>query len=571
MTEMHYSEFVEVYEELGATTKMLEKTAILAKFLEKLKEKGKSEWIYLLRGRVVPEYDPAEFGISEKLIAKAIAKASGVSDEEIMKQFRKVGDFGEIAVSLIGKKKQSTLFLRKLTVEKVFENLKKVMSIFGSGAVDKKLSFVVELLTAASGKEAQYIVRTVLGQLRIGMADGILRDAIALAFFDGEAKEMAVKLDYVYGLSNDFAIVFEAAMKGKKALDKVDIALGKPINVMLPVKVTEIAEAFRIVGKPASLEHKYDGFRMIISKKGNEVKLFTRKLEEVTKQFPDVVNVIKKNVKGDNFMLDSEVVGYEPKTHRYKPFESISQRIKRKYDIDRLEKELPVEINVFDVIFYGGNSEMDKPFTERRKLVEKIIKTEKWKIRPSHQIVTGDEKEAEKFYKEALKIGEEGIMFKKLDAPYHAGRRVGYIVKLKPSANDFDLVIVGAEYGRGKRAGWLTSFIVACREGHKFVDVGMVSSGLKEKEGSEDEGAITYNEMTKLLKPLITKTEGHIAHVQPKVVVSVTYQNIQKSPSYSSGYAMRFPRITAYRPDRGTSDIATLEDVKRESKKGERK
>ncbi len=571
MTEMHYSEFVEVYEALGSTTKKLEKTAILAKFLEKLKERGKSSWIYLLRGRVVPEYDPAEFGISEKLMAKAIGKAAGVSHEEIMKHFRKVGDFGEIAVELVGKKKQSTLFLRKLTVEKVFENLKKVMSISGHGAVDRKLSFFVELLTSASGKEAQYIVRTVLGQLRVGVADGVLRDAIALAFFGEEHKEMAEKLEYVYGLSNDFAVVFEAAMKGKKALDKVDIALGKPINVMLPVKVTEIDDAFRIVGKPAALEHKYDGFRMVISRKGEEIKLFTRKLEEVTKQFPDVVSVVKKHVKGDNFMLDSEVVGYEPNTHRYKPFEAVSQRIKRKYDIDRLEKELPVEVNVFDVIFYNGESVMDKPFSERRKLVEKIIKPEKWKIRASHQIVTDSDKEAERFYKEALKIGEEGIMFKKLDAPYRAGRRVGYMVKLKPTANDFDLVIVGAEYGRGKRAGWLTSFIVACRSGHEFLDVGMVSSGLKEKEGSEQEGAITYQEMTKLLRPLITKTEGNIVRVQPKVVVSVTYQNIQKSPSYSSGYAMRFPRITAYRPDRGTSDIATLEDVKRESKKGERK
>jgi len=183
------------------------------------------------------------------------------------------------------------------------------------------------------------------------------------------------------------------------------------------------------------------------------------------------------------------------------------------------------------------------------------------------QIVTGDKDVALKFYKEALNAGEEGIMVKNLDASYQQGRRVGYMVKLKPAANDLDLVIVGAEYGSGKRAGWLTSYIVACQAGGKFLEVGKVSSGLKELE---QEGGTTYDEMTKLLKPLIISEKGKVAKVKPKIIVSVTYQNIQGSPSYDSGYAMRFPRITSYRPDKPLREIATLDDIKVEVKRAQR-
>ena len=336
---------------------------------------------------------------------------------------------------------------------------------------------------------------------------------------------------------------------------------------MLPVKVTEIEEAFRICGKPAAIEHKYDGFRVLINKIGDDVKLFTRRLEDVTKQFPDVVQTIKKYIKTKKAILDSEVVGYDPKTKRQRPFEAISQRIKRKYDIEKLEKELPVEVNVFDVIYYDGESLMQKPFIERRKILEKIVPHEKFRIRPSMQIITSDEKVAMKFYQEALKLGEEGIMIKNLNAPYQQGRRVGYIVKMKPAANDLDLVITGAEYGSGKRGGLLTSYIVACRNGNEYLDVGKVSSGLKELE---QEDGTTYEEMTKLLKPLIISEKGKEVRVHPKVIVSVTYQNIQGSPSYNSGFAMRFPRITAYRPDYHLKDIATLDDIKEEVKRAQR-
>lgn len=566
---MRYSEFVEVYEKLAGTPKRLEKTEIIAEFLKKLKLKGKGEWVYLLLGKVVPDYDSREIGISTQLTLKAISYSFGVKEGNVLERYKKIGDLGEIAEEFSGKKKQTTLGGKSLTTEKVFDNLKKVMDVEGKGAVDKKLSLVSELLASATGKEAKYIVRTLLSDLRIGIAAPTIVDAMASAFFkDGEMKE---RIQGAYDLANDFAVVFEAASSGdEKAFDKIGVEPGKPLNVMLAVKVADIKEAFDVCGKPAAIEQKYDGFRMLLNKKKNgEISLFTRRLENVTRQFPDVVSAVSKGIKGESFILDSEVVGYDTKTGKYKPFEAISQRIKRKYDIDKLVRELPVEINVFDVLYYEGKSHLDSPFRERRKLVEKIVREKKWVIRPSVQIITDSEEEAMKFYDEALRVGEEGIMIKTLDAPYKQGRRVGYMAKMKPVLNDFDLVIVGAEYGTGKRGGWLTSYILACRDeknGNKLLEVGKVSSGLKEKE---EEGT-TYAEMTKLLKPLVEEEKAGYVVVKPKIVVSVNYQNIQESPSYSSGYALRFPRVTHYRPDRATRDINTLEDIKAAAKKGKR-
>jgi len=565
---MLYQEFVECYEQLVGTTKRLEKTAILADFLIKLSKKGKAEWVYLLLGRVVPDYDARELGISEQLTIKVIAQAYGIKEEKVSERFNKIGDLGEVAEEFSGKRRQTGLFNTKLNVEKVFANLHKVFEIEGKGAVDKKMSLISELLGNVKGDEAKYIVRTLLSDLRVGVSSPTIVEAIALAFFD-DNEENAEKIQLAYDLSNDFALIFNAAQKGIREVEKISLEPGRPINVMLAPKVASIDEAFEVCGRPAAIEEKYDGFRTLISKdKKGKIELFTRRLENVTKQFPDVVNAVSKHIEGDSFILDSEVVGYNPKNGKYMPFESISQRIKRKYDIDKLVKELPVEINVFDCIYYDGKSMINMPFIERRKLVEKILKEKKLVIRPAVQIITDKDEKGMEFYEHALKIGEEGIMVKKLDAPYKQGRRVGYMVKMKPEVNDLDLVIVGAEHGTGKRGGWLTSYILACRnEKGELLEIGKVSSGLKEKE----EEGFTYEQMTNLLNELKVDEKNGVVRVKPKIIVMVTYQNIQESPSYSSGYALRFPRIIRYRPDRGVRDIASAEEIEKEVKMAKRK
>jgi len=560
---MDYSITCEVYNELESTTKGLEKTEILAKFLDKIK--GSSEVIYLLKGRVFPDYDERELGLSEQLVIKAISKATGDREEEVVKEFKKIGDLGKVAETLISSKKQFSLFSGKLNNEKVILNLQKLPGLEGKGSIDKKIGLIVELLHSAKPIEARYIIRTVLGDLKVGVGDGLLRDAIVEFCFKpkdiAEKKEYGEKVQQAYDKLTDFAEVFEKACENK--LDKISLSPGRAVKVMLFPKAENIEDAFRIVGKPAAFEFKYDGFRMMLNKdENNEIKIFTRRLDNVTNQFPDAVKYVRENVKAETFIIDAEAVGYDPKTKEYKPFQAMSQRIKRKYDIEKLEKELPIELNAFDIIYYDGESLINKPFKDRRKILEKIIHEKKLKIRLAEQIITDDDKVAEKFYEKALEERQEGLMVKNLDAPYKPGARIGYAVKLKPEANDFDLVITGAEYGTGKRAGWMTSFDVSCRdeETGELLDVGKVSTGLKEKE----EQGLSFIELTDILKKIIVKEEGRHVYVRPEVVVIVGYQNIQKSPSYSSGFAMRFPRIRALRPDRGKDDVATLRDVEKE-------
>jgi len=558
---MQYSQLCEIYEDLEKNPSRLKKTEILSQFLKKLKNSKQidKEIIYLIQGKVFPDYDEREFGISEQLCIKALEKASGISKKEIVEKWKKIGDLGKVAEEVISTKKQNTLFSHKLTTDKVLDNLKKLPELEGKGTVDKKLSLISELLTSASNLEAKYIIRTLLSDLRIGVASGTIRDSIAQACFKEKTKENVDAVQSSYDKSTDFILVFEKACKGLESLRRTKLTPGHPLKVMLALKAESIKDGFKRCGKPAIIEYKYDGFRMLINKdEKGEIKIFTRRLDNVTKQFPDVVKYIKEHIKADSFIIDSEAVGFDPKTKKYTPFEAVSQRIKRKHNIQELIKKLPIEVNVFDILYYNGKSLIDEPFEKRTIILRKLIKPHKYKIRTSHQLITSDEKKAEKFYKEALKDNQEGIMIKNMASPYKPGARVGHMLKFKPSENELDLVITGAEYGKGKRAGAFATFTLSCfdEKNNKFLEIGK-ASGLKEKE----ELGLSFTELTKKLKHLIIKEQGRGAEIKPKIVVTILYQNIQRSPSYSSGFALRFPRIIQLREDRSAKSIATLKEI----------
>jgi len=279
--------------------------------------------------------------------------------------------------------------------------------------------------------------------------------------------------------------------------------------------------------------------------------------------------ILKKHVHAKNYILDTEVVGYDKKTHTYLPFQNISKRIKRKYDIKKISKEVPVEINVFDVIYCNDKNLMNAPLNERRKLLEGIIEDSKLKIRKSPLITTSSLKEAEGFYKKCLKAGLEGVVIKKIDSNYKPGRYVKGWEKLKPVLETLDLVIVKAEWGEGKRAKWLSSFTVACHNKGKFLEVGKVSTGLKEK----NEEGLSFEEMTKLLKPLIISQKGKEVIVKPSIIIEVAFEEIQRSPKSSSEFSMRFPRVRRLRIDKGLDDVSSIELVSNiyKSQKGKKK
>ncbi len=565
---MKYQKLAELYEELSSTTKRLEKISILSKFLKQLNEKDR-DVLYLLLGEIYPDYDERRIGISNQLAIKAITKSTGTEKSQVIQEWKKIGDLGKVSEALTQKKKQSTLHRHVITTEKVLENLRKLPELQGKGTVGKKLSLITELLTSASPLESKYLVRTLIGDLRIGVKESTIRDAMISAFFPNSDKKIEVRkaIQSAINNSNDIAVTFDVAKKGKlKDFDKVSIEVGKPVKVMLAQKAKTIKEAFKAVGKPCAIEYKYDGFRLLIHKKGSDISLFTRSLENVTRQFPEVVEYVKEYIKGKSFILDSEAVGYHKKTGEYRPFQEISQRIRRKYDIEKMQKELPVEINVFDILYYNGKSLIDEPFGKRSSLLRKIIKNHPYKIIYSKQIITSDEKRAEKFYKKSLKENQEGVMFKNLKAIYQPGSRVGHMLKVKPEERDLDLVITGGEYGTGKRFGWLSSFILSCYDSKnkKFLEVGKMGTGIKEKATQKTDINISFNELTEKLKPYFIEEKGKKVKIKPKIVVSVTYQEIQRSPNYNSGFALRFPRFTTLRPDKNPSDTTTLKELKKD-------
>ena len=545
---MHYEELVRIYSQLEKTTKRLEKVDIISEFLKKTDKEDLDKIIKLLQGKVYADWEELKLGMSERLILKAINKTTGVSQNAIENLWKKTGDLGKAAEELIKNKYQRTLTSKKLTLEKVYENLRKLAEMEGEGTVDRKVLLVSELLSNSDPLEAKHIVNTVTGILRVGVAAGIIRDSIAKAF-NRDAKEVEDN----YNLSVDYGKVAELCREGRLELSLIP---GKPIKLMLAIKTESIEDAFKAVGKPAQCEYKLDGFRLSCHFDGKEIKLFTRNMENVTNQFPDVVKYLKENVKGKNYILDSEAAGI--KDGKYAPFQSISQRIKRKYDIERMARDFPVELNIFDVVYYNNENLMNEPLTKRRELLEKIINENKGKIVLTKKIITDDEKKIKRFYDEALKAGTEGLMIKNLESKFKPGRYVNGWVKLKPTLEPLDLVITGATWGEGKRSNWLSSFIVSCKEDDKFLEIGRVGSGVKEK----NEG-IKFSELTKELKKLIIKSSGKEVEVRPKIILEVGYEEIQKSPSYNSGYALRFPKINSLRIDKGLNDIDTIERINR--------
>jgi len=555
---MEFKVLADLFSRLESISDKTRKTTYIARFLKELPEEDFEPALLMLQGTVFYPWEDKTLGIAEKMAMKAISIAYGIPKEKIEQLFIKYGDMGVVAEKACEMRKQKPLLMRPLTIKHVYSTLRKIADIEGEGAKDKKIMTFAKLLVNATPKEAKYITRLALEELRIGVGEGIIRDAIAQAF-----SVTPDAVDYAYSILLNFGEVAKIAKtQGEEGLWKVKLQVGRPFRVMLAIKAKNVMEALDIVGRPAMVEAKYDGFRLQIHKKGDQVWLWTRRLENVTKQFPDVVEMVRKHVKANEVIFEAEAVGYDKETGKFLPFQRISQRIKRKYDIWKMAKEIPVELHAFDIVYLEGEQLMNKKFKERRELLEKVIESEEHKIQPSIGIITSSEKEAQQFYEDCLKKGLEGAMFKNLNAPYQPGRRVGYMVKLKPTLETLDLVIIGAEWGEGKRAGWLTSFTIAAldKDTGRYLAVGEVGTGIKEKKEKPED--ITFEELTELLKPYIHKQEGKRVWIKPKVVVEVAYEEIQESPRYESGFALRFPRIVRIRYDRGPEEIDTLDRIK---------
>ena len=538
---MKYSILAGFYQRLEATTKKLEKRDILAELYRQC-EKDLSRVVLLSSGTVFIAGEQ-ELGIAREMMRRVIVKTYGVPENDVIKKFKETGDLGNVAEFFSSHRKQHSLAKRELTVEHVFENLRRLPDITGTGSHERKIALVNELLSHASPLEARYIVRTILGDMRIGVAAGIVRDGVAKAF-NKDTKE----IEHAYDIIGDYGQIAGMARAGRL---KAEIQLGRPIRVMLADRAPNLKEAVDKFENPA-LEFKYDGFRVAIHKDGNSVRVFSRRLEDVTRQFPDIAEWSRENIKARQCIIEGEALAIG-RDEKPKPFQTLSRRIQRKYDIEKVMKEIPVQVNLFDLIYHNGKSWMNEPLRERWKKLEEIIEQTKRFCLADH-IETKDFKEANAFYKSALSSWQEGVIVKNLDAYYQPGRRVGYWLKVKEILEPLDLVVVGAEWGEGKRARWLGSLVLACRDRSGFVQTGRMASGLTEQQ---------MDELTKKLKPLITKEHGKVAEIKPEVVIEVGYEEIQKSPKYPSGFALRFPKLLRFRPDKSPADASTIAEVKK--------
>lgn len=546
---MKYRRLVDVYEELSAHTGRLAMTDVVAAFLKSVREDELGTVLLHLRGTPFPAGSDRELGLADNLMVRALSQVSGATEAAVKDSLRDTGDLGATASEILVEKPQTTLTSAPLTLEKVQANLEKMATLVGKGSQERKRAYLAELLSMADAVEAKYIVRLVLGQLRLGVGPGIIRDAIAKTYAVSPAA-----VERAYNLTTDYGkVAAVAARDGEAGLTDISLVPGKPVKVMLAQKAQDVATALKDIGDPA-FEYKYDGMRVQIHKDGGNVVLFTRRLENVTRQFPEIVDDADTHVIADSAILEGEVVAIQSlEDRRPRPFQDLSRRIKRKYDIEKIAADIPVEVNLFDALYLDGASLVDEPFLVRReRLAASVSTTSSFKL--ADQLVSRERQDVEAFYAKALAGGHEGIMAKNQNAPYQPGSRVGYMYKIKPVMESLDLVITGATWGEGRRAHWLGSFLLSARDdaSGELLEIGRMATGLTDEQ---------FADMTERLRPLIIRQQGKDASVTPEVVVEVAYEEIQRSPTYASGYALRFPRLVGVRDDLGVDEADTVSRV----------
>lgn len=546
---MKYKILAETYEQLEKNPSRLAKIDILTDLIRTTKTDLLPDMVLLARGRVFPSWGTKEMEFGMSHLMEAIRKATGSDKNLVVAKIKELGDIGKAAQWAVEHRKQVLLEVQELDVKDVIDNLRKVSEITGAGTVEKKVGLVAQLFARAKPLEACYLARTITEELRIGVGEGVVRDAIA-KMFDIDP----VELETAYALTNDYGVLAKMLKEnGKNALSNIKMELGRPIKVMLAQKTDTMEQGIADVGGIAAIEYKYDGFRVQVHKNGDKIIVFTRRLEDVTAQFPDIVEAVKKSVTAKSCIIEGESIGIDPEDGKWLPFQKISRRIKRKYEIDTMVKKIPVVTHLFDILYLEGKNVLKLPFKDRRRMLEKITKPGRMLVL-ADQLVTNDVSKAMEFYQHSLSLGNEGVMLKNLEAPYQPGSRVGNMLKLKPIMETLDLVITGAEWGVGRRAGWFGSFILSAYdpESGEFKEVGRMATGLTDEQ---------FKEMTESLKPLVTEEIGNVATVKPRVVVEVGYEEIQQSPKYLSGFALRFPRLVRVREDRAPEESDTLERV----------
>lgn len=541
---MKYENLVNVYEKLNNTTKRLEKTEILSNFLKTVDSELLPPVTLMCLGKVFPSWSEEEQGIGDKLVMKAVADVAGVSVDEVEDKVRDEGDIGVASEVLVKNKKQMTFFSQPLTIEFVYNNLRKLTKISGNRSTSRKISIILELLSSASAVESKYICRTIVEQLRIGVGEGIIRDGIAGAFdIDKDIVERAAML------TNDLGLVAKVAKdEGAEGLQKLNLRAGRPVKLMLAQLSEGIDISINDMGL-ALCETKYDGIRCQIHKHNGEVTLFTRRLENITKAIPEIVEAIETAFPDSDFIVEGEIIA----TRNGEPlsFQHILRRVRRKYNIKETMENIPVELYLYDLLYYKEPL-IDNPIKTRRETLESIVNTTDM-IHLSKLVLCGPENidDAKELFEESIKGGHEGIMIKNAYEPYIPGIRGKKMLKYKAEPENLDVVVVGGTKGIGKRGEFIGSYLIALQdEDENLKPIAQVGTGLSDEQ---------LENLTEKMEEYKISQKGTKITVEPKIIFEVAYSEIVKSPEYEGGYSLRFPVVKRIREDKGLKDIDTIE------------
>jgi len=510
-----FRELVSLAKALESTPSRNDKVMLLANALKRLEPSEAAIVARLLVGEVFPAYTGLELGVGYRLLSEAVDSIRGVVPLQRL----------------------------PLSVREVYEALERVARMTGEDSRRRKLRVLQSLLINMEWDEIEMLARFILGEPRLGANEGLILEALARA---SEAPLDAVRRAYMF--VGDIGDLAELLLRGTRP-EQVSLQLFRPVRPMLAEMARDLREAMKECGGVAAVEFKYDGVRLHIHKRGDEVRLFTRRLNEVTQQLPEVVGAVKEYVRASEVVLDCEAVSFvDGKPLR---FQDLVKRIRRKENVREMAEKMPLQIKVFDILYLDGRVLVDRPYAERWKLLEEVVAPEVL----IERVVTSDLREAEAFYRRSLDSGNEGVMVKRLDGPYTPGVRGRYWLKVKP-AETLDLVIVGAEWGHGRRTGWLSDYYLAALDPRtgEFLVVGKTFKGLTDAE---------FEEMTRKLLELKVREEPWRVWVKPSIVVEVAFNEVQRSPRYPSGFALRFARIVRLRPDKSPYEVATIDEIRR--------
>jgi len=571
---MKFSILSDSLEKMELTSKRLELTDILVELLKKTPIETMSKIIYLIQGKLRPNFEGVEIGIAEKLVIRAISKSSGSTIKKIESDYNNGGDLGKTAANILKEKTQTTFAAETITLERVYDTLLKISKLEGKGSQDMKIKYVSSLLNDATPIESKFILKILLGRLRLGIAENTVMDALAIAFTN--KKENRGLVENAYNVSSDLGLVSEIlSREGIEGILKFKVSMFSPIRPMLADRVKSEQEALKRIENEFAAEYKLDGERAQIHKKNNKIILFSRSLENITEYYPDIVEKISESINVDEGIFEAEIVAINENTGVFLPFQELMHR-RRKYKLEKAVSDYPITVNFFDILYFNGNNCLDEPYQERRRKLKNIIKENNFaKLIPMSIVKNKDD--ISDIIENSINSGCEGLMLKVLTAPYRAGSRGSNWLKLKREyqnelGDSLDLVVIGAFFGRGRRTGKYGTLLLATYNSDSdiFPSICKVGTGFSD-ESLDQLFQILSNKVILKKNPRVDSSMDADIWFEPELVIEIVASEITLSPIHktgldyirkNTGFALRFPKFTGkIRAEKMAEDASTDEEV----------